>query len=426
LKIFRNDGSEPSEYGGGRTEDDIVTYMRKQNEPAYIVIDTDKGVAEFIEKDGIAIIGFFDDTESENGKVFIDTAKQLRNEYNFAVVNDVNLFSKYGTAELNTVAVVKDNSFDTPDTSAKADSASPVGDVDVIIHSGDITVDALKTFILAEAFPLVGDIGPENFQKYLDRGFPLVWMFIDEQSEKTGQYIKDMTTAAKEFKGKLSIVKLDGIKWAEHAKHFGIPSGHLPGIVAEDREEGKNYVYDVVKDVTSANLIEYLNAFIKGELSATLKSQEPPEKNDEPVTVVVGKTFEDIVMKNDKDVFVEFYAPWCGHCKNLAPRWEELGKEFKDNDKIVIAKVDATENDTPAKIQGFPSLILYPAGDKSNPVQYEGERTTKAMGDWLRKNGKTFGPSEAATAGSTPAGATTEIPASPESPEPVPSHDADL
>lgn len=78
---------------------------------------------------------------------------------------------------------------------------------------------------------------------------------------------------------------------------------------------------------------------------------------------------------------------WCGHCKSLAPKWEELGGLFADNDQVVIAKVDATENDTPAKVQGFPTLILYPAGRKDSPIPYDGDRTPQAMADFVRANG---------------------------------------
>ena len=37
--------------------------------------------------------------------------------------------------------------------------------------------------------------------------------------------------------------------------------------------------------------------------------------------------------------FVKFYAPWCGHCKRLAPVWQELADNLKSNEKITIAKV---------------------------------------------------------------------------------------
>merc|ERR1712107_905752 len=46
------------------------------------------------------------------------------------------------------------------------------------------------------------------------------------------------------------------------------------------------------------------------------------------VKVAVAKNFDELVMKNEKDVLVEFYAPWCGHCKKLTPVYEELGEKW--------------------------------------------------------------------------------------------------
>ena len=43
--------------------------------------------------------------------------------------------------------------------------------------------------------------------------------------------------------------------------------------------------------------------------------------------VVVGKTFNEIVNDPTKDVLIEFYAPWCGHCKSLEPIYNELGEK---------------------------------------------------------------------------------------------------
>ena len=45
--------------------------------------------------------------------------------------------------------------------------------------------------------------------------------------------------------------------------------------------------------------------------------------------VVVGKNFDEIVNDESKDVLIEFYAPWCGHCKALAPKYEELGEKVR-------------------------------------------------------------------------------------------------
>ena len=73
-------------------------------------------------------------------------------------------------------------------------------------------------------------------------------------------------------------------------------------------------------------------------------------------------------------MFVEFYAPWCGHCKKLEPIWEELGEKYANHDNIVIAKIDATANEVPmAKVRGFPTLKMFKAGNEV--VDYSGDRT---------------------------------------------------
>lgn len=58
-----------------------------------------------------------------------------------------------------------------------------------------------------------------------------------------------------------------------------------------------------------------MSDFVSGKVEPSIKSEPIPESNDGPVTVIVAKNYEKIVMDDKKDVLVEFYAPWCGHCK---------------------------------------------------------------------------------------------------------------
>jgi len=123
-------------------------------------------------------------------------------------------------------------------------------------------------------------------------------------------------------------------------------------------------------------------------LKQHLLSQDLPDDWDKtPVKTLVSTNFDEVVFNKDKDVLVEFYAPWCGHCKQLAPIFDQLGEKFKDDETIVIAKIDSTANELEhTKITSFPTLKFYKKGDNA-VVDYNGERTLEGFVKFLESGG---------------------------------------
>merc|ERR1712070_841442 len=140
----------------------------------------------------------------------------------------------------------------------------------------------------------------------------------------------------------------------------------------------------------SSAIKEHITSFVDGKLKPVLKSEEPSDEDTaEPVIVLKGKSFNEHVLENTKDVLVEFYAPWCGHCKKLAPIYDELGAKFEKNDNVVIAKMDATANEIDVdgvNVSGFPTLYFFKGSDKTKPIKYEGGRDLESLTKYIESN----------------------------------------
>ena len=78
-------------------------------------------------------------------------------------------------------------------------------------------------------------------------------------------------------------------------------------------DANSKYLLDAKTELSSDKVLDTVKKFFNGEIEKTLKTEEVPEDWDkEPVKVLVGKNFKDVAMDKGKNVFVEFYAPWCG------------------------------------------------------------------------------------------------------------------
>jgi protein disulfide isomerase len=235
---------------------------------------------------------------------------------------------------------------------------------------------------------LYGEITQENFKGYMERRIPLVWSFINPEDASTRvTHDKVIAEVAANIAG-ASFVWIDGTKFAGMAQRMGL-SGALPGVAVE--KDGKYFMYDVQgAPAEAATLSTLVSGVIAGTIKPTVKSAEPPASNpdEEGVWVLTAKTFEDEVLNSGKDVFVEFYAPWCGHCKSLAPEYAKLAQTVRGVSTLRIAKFDATENDAIEgfEVTGYPTLFLVQAeknGGRGTIMPYVGGRTKDEIFDFI-------------------------------------------
>ncbi len=145
------------------------------------------------------------------------------------------------------------------------------------------------------------------------------------------------------------------------------------------------YVLDKIKEITTRRLSGKDNSSSSKKESSKPNSEEKKESKvytDKDVVVLDDETFDSVLMKSKDMWLVEFYAPWCGHCKKLEPEWNQAATDLKG--KIKVAKVDATVQQKIAKqfnIKGYPTIMIFPPGSKTQtPVEpYDGPRDASSI-----------------------------------------------
>ena len=104
-----------------------------------------------------------------------------------------------------------------------------------------------------------------------------------------------------------------------------------------------------------------------------------------PTKAVTDQSFESDVIKSELPTVVDFWAEWCGPCKQIGPILEEISNEMKD--KVIIAKHNIdNEPNTPTKygIRGIPTMLLFKGGElKATKV---GATTKSNIIDWIKEN----------------------------------------
>jgi len=375
LKFFRN--GKASDYGGGRQADEIVNWLNKKTGPPAKTLTSVDDATAFTESKSVTVIGFFKDLESDEAKAFVAAAGSI-DDHPFAITSEDALFKKYEVTKDSAVILFKD--FDEGKTE----------------FDGEFKDDEIVKFVAANALPLVVDFNHETASKIFGGDIKShLLIFLSKAAEHYDEYVETAKTVGKKYKGKLLFVTINTDE-EDHARileFFGMQKEEVPALRIIKLEEDmakykpKNY------DITEENLSSFVQDFLDGKLKQHLLSQDLPEDWDKTgVKVLVASNFDKVAMDKTKDVLVEFYAPWCGHCKQLVPIYDELGEKYKDSDDVVIAKMDATANEIEhTKIQSFPTIKLYKKDD-NKVIEYSGERTLAGLTKFLESGGE-FGQS---------------------------------
>nr|XP_004487116.1 protein disulfide isomerase-like 1-4 [Cicer arietinum] len=359
-------------YTGHRTKEAIVTWIKKKTGPGIHNITTLEDAQRILSSETKVVLGFLNSLVGPESEEFA-AASRLEDDVNFYQTVDPEV-AKLFHIDINVkrpalILVKKEeeklNRFD-----------------------GQFDKSAIVDFVSSNKIPLVTVFTRENAPSIFENPIKkqLLLFATSNDSEK---FLPVFQEAAKSFKGKLIFVFVETDNediGKPVSEYFGVSGSDTKVLAYTGNDDGRKFVLE--GEVTVDKIKAFGEDFLEDKLKPFFKSEPVPENNDGDVKIVVGNNFDEIVLDESKDVLLEIYAPWCGHCQHLEPIYNKLAKHLRSIDSLVIAKMDGTQNEHPrAKADGFPTLLFFPAGNKSfDPITVETDRSVVAFYKFLKQH----------------------------------------
>lgn len=228
----------------------------------------------------------------------------------------------------------------------------------------------------------VVELTEKNFKKeVLDFDGVVVVEFFAPWCGHCKSLVPEYKKAGTALKGLAKIASVDATQHQSLAGQYGVQGYPTLKVFGSDKKKPTDYrgarTAQAIVDTVLAEVKAIASKRLGGGGSSGGSRGGSGGKN--AVIELTDSNFDKIVFNSKEGVLVEFFAPWCGHCKQLEPHYKSAAQEMKG--KVKFAALDATVHQQKAQqyaIKGFPTIKYFPPGSvsASDAVDYEGGRTT--------------------------------------------------
>lgn len=368
LLLFRK--GDVTEYNRDRSAEDIVRWLNKKIAPPATELNDIEEVRRFLEDNDVVSIGFFTDQSSGRAKLFLKVADNI-DDFPMGITSNERIFKEYSAKNEDIILFKKH-------------------DDEKVRYEGELNEENLEVFFSARSLPSLVELTQETTVAIIRSKITTILFFILSKSDENAKEIEEEARSiATHFQEKLRFVLVNTDVEGN--------SGMLQYLRIERRREPFMVIFELQKfnkykpehnEITAASIRKFVEDFLDNKIEKYLSSQDLPEDwNKGAVYTLVGTNFYSVAFDVKKDVLVEFYAPWCNVCKNLAPIYEEVGEHFKNTDDVIIAKIDITANELSfPTVNGVPMIVLYRKGENED-FEYGGPHTLEGIIKFVKSGG---------------------------------------
>ncbi|GLJ30324.1 hypothetical protein SUGI_0599850 [Cryptomeria japonica] len=357
-------------YTGGFTGDEIVIWARKKTGVPTVRLSSSSEAEEFSKRNQTLAVGLFKKFEGIAYEEFVKAARE-DNDVQFVEVDNLEV-AKFLSPEMNHL----------PNSLGLIKSEPE----NFVLFEGEFKKENILQFVELNKHPLITRVNAHNSARVLSSPIKLQVLIFAEPHDHES-IISVSQAAAKNYKSKMIFLLIDSTD-ENLAKPlltlFGLEPTK-PTVTAFDNSVGSKYLLE--SNITPLALEDFCSKLYAGNLLPYYKSEPIPTENKGDVQDVVGKTFDDIILKSSEDVLLEVHAPWCVNCKAVTKLMEKVAKHFKGETSLVIARIDGSSNEhANFQVNNYPSLLFYRAGKKEAPINVSTKSSLKDLIQFIKEN----------------------------------------
>jgi len=380
--IFRKSTGldKPTKYEGSRSAEGFASGIRKYAGPASTFLeqapeDMMSPAREGYDHTHVSVFAFVEKEGSEEAKAFEAAADALRGDGDFFVTANLAIAKEiHDDLSVKPNTLVLHRHFD--GEIAKSDKIGTKEDVLSFVDEN-----------YAAPFLAFSDMSSAVVSRvYHKDGKFNVFIHADaSKKDEIKEWAQTIGSKASEHVGNTVVFDPKGDE-SRLKGFFGFADSVEVSVGLVDLQNSKKkFVMEESADLEKT--LAFIAKVVAGEVEPTLKSAPIPATQEESVKVVVGKSFEDVVLGSGRNVLFKIYAPWCGHCKAMAPAFKELADKLEEDEEVIIAKMDGTENeimDDRFDVRGYPALFFMNSEGKVE--SYNGGRTLDDMLKYIEEH----------------------------------------